>query len=94
MIIVSGKLYVDARVRDAYVVGCREVVEQARVAPGCRDFTISADPLEPDRVNVYEVWESDEDVERFRGSGPSPAQQEEIRDASVARYRIASVEAP
>jgi quinol monooxygenase YgiN len=94
MIIVAGKLYVDDHVRDAYVADCRTVVEQARSAPGCLDFTVAADPLEPGRVNVYEVWESDEDVERFRGSGPSDEQQAEIRDASVARYRISSVEEP
>lgn len=94
MIIVSGKIYVDDDARDAYVAGCRVVIEQARVAPGCLDFTIAADPLEPGRINVYEVWESDDDVEQFRGSGPSEEQQAEIRDASVARYRISSVEAP
>lgn len=94
MIIVSGKIYVDDDARDSYVAGCRVVIEQARVAPGCLDFTIAADPLEPGRINVYEVWESDEDVEAFRGSGPSDEQQAEIRDASVARYRISSVEAP
>jgi quinol monooxygenase YgiN len=94
MIIVAGKIYVDDQVRDDYVAGCRSVVEQARSAPGCLDFTIAADPLEPGRVNVYEVWESDEDVERFRGDGPPAEQQAEIRDASVARYRISGVEAP
>lgn len=94
MIIVSGKLYVDAEARAAYLADCRTVIEQARVAPGCLDFHLSADPLEPGRINVYEAWETDEDVERFRGGGPSGAQQAEIRDASVARYRISSVEAP
>lgn len=92
MIIVSGRFHVDAGERAAYLDDCRGVVEQARVAPGCLDFSISADPLEADRVNVYEVWESDEDVERFRGSGPSSTQRTQIRDASVARYRISSVE--
>ncbi len=94
MIIVSGKLYVDPAERAAYLDGCRSVIQQARAAPGCLDFTLSADPLEPGRINVYEVWESDEDVARFRGSGPSAAQEARITDASVARYRVASVEAP
>jgi len=35
------------------------------------DFVVSADPLEPDRVNVYEQWESDAELEAFRGEGPS-----------------------
>lgn len=94
MIIVAGHLSVDPAVRDAYVAGCRQVVELARNAPGCLDFTITADPLDPGRVDVYERWESDEAVEAFRGSGPSDAQQAQILGADVARYRISSVEAP
>jgi quinol monooxygenase YgiN len=94
MIIVSGKLYVDPAERDAYVAGCRTVIELARAAPGCLDFTIAADQLEPGRINVYERWESDEAVESFRGTGPPEEQQAKILDADVARYRISSVEAP
>ena len=94
MIIVSGKLYVDPAERDTYVDGCRTVVEAARAAPGCLDFAISADLLEPGRINVYERWETDESVEAFRGSGPPDEQQAQILDAEVARYRISAVEAP
>ncbi|MFF8955596.1 putative quinol monooxygenase [Streptomyces sp. NPDC014894] len=94
MIIIAGKLYVDADVRDAYLAGCANVVEQARAAPGCLDFTLSADPLEPDRINVYERWETDEELECFRGTGPEPEQTAAIRDAEVSRYRVSGVEAP
>nr|WP_203596515.1 antibiotic biosynthesis monooxygenase family protein [Actinomadura bangladeshensis] len=94
VIIISGVLRVDAGGRDAYVEGCREVVEMARAAPGCLDFAVSADPVEPDRVNVYERWESGEDVERFRGAGPEPEQAAQIRHAEVMRYLISGVEAP
>jgi quinol monooxygenase YgiN len=94
MIIVSGRLSVDPEARAAYLDGCRAVLEQARSAPGCLDFALSADPLEPGRINVYERWESDEDLARFRGSGPSDEQNTQIRDASVAKYRISAVEPP
>ncbi len=94
MIIVSGKLYVDPAERDSYVEGCRTVVDLARAAPGCLDFAIAADLLEPGRINVYERWETDESVETFRGGGPPDEQQAQILDAEVARYRISAVEAP
>jgi quinol monooxygenase YgiN len=94
VIIVSGKLYVDPDARDAYLAGCLSVVEQARAASGCLDFVLSADPIEPGRINVYEQWESDVDVERFRGVGPDADLRAEIRDAQVAKYRISSTEAP
>ncbi len=94
MIIVAGKLYVDAASRHEFLAASRSAIEQARRAPGCVDFALSADPVEPDRINVYEQWESDADLERFRGEGPDPNQASQIRDAEVMRYRISSVEAP
>ncbi|NVI88448.1 antibiotic biosynthesis monooxygenase family protein [Actinomadura sp. BRA 177] len=94
MVIISGALYVDAGARDAYLDGCREVVGMARAAPGCLDFAVSADLVEPDRINVYERWESGEDVERFRGAGPEAEQAAQIRRAEVMRYLISGVEAP
>ena len=94
MLIVAGHLEVDAADRDRYVDDCRPVVEQARAAPGCLDFSISADPLEPDRVNIYERWESDEQLDRFRGSGPDADLGARIRSASVLRYRISATEDP
>jgi quinol monooxygenase YgiN len=92
MIIVSGHLDVAPADRDGYLADCHAVVEQARAAPGCLDFALSADLLAPGRINVYERWRSDEELERFRGSGPSGPQQEQILDMSMARYRVSAVE--
>lgn len=94
MLIIAGKLYVDATVRDSYLTDCARLIEQARAAEGCLDFHLSADPVEPDRINVYERWESAETLERFRGSGPPSGQTSLIRSADVRRYVISSVEAP
>lgn len=69
MIIVSGSIRTDPAARDDYVTGCREVIEQARRAPGCVDFHITADPIELDRINIYEQWASVADVEAFREIG-------------------------
>src|SRR4051812_32385151 len=90
MIIVSGHLRVDAAERTAYLAGCDDVVRQARQAPGCLDFHLSPDPLEPDRINVFEQWDSREVVEAFRGSGPSHEQQTAIRDAAVFEHVVTS----
>lgn len=88
MIIVSGRLYVEPAAREEYLAGCQEIVAQARVADGCLDFSISADLLEPGRINIYERWESDEHLTRFRGSGPDSGQTVQILDAEVLRYQI------
>ncbi len=90
MIIVSGALYVDEADRESYVRDCREVIVAARESAGCIDFHLAPDPIEPDRINVYEQWESVEAVEAFRGSGPSSEQTAAIRDVRVHQHDISS----
>lgn len=88
MVIVAGHLVVDASQRDAYLSGCLEVVRQARRAKGCLDFSVSADLVDPGRVNIFERWESVIAAEAFRGSGPSDEQGAAILAASVAEYDV------
>lgn len=88
VIVVAGFLRVDPGARDAYVAACRPVVEAARAAEGCLDFHLSVDPVEDDRVNVFERWESVAAVEAFRGSGPDDDQAFAIRDATVWQYEV------
>ncbi|MGH3585332.1 MAG: putative quinol monooxygenase [Pseudonocardia sp.] len=66
----------------------------ARSAPGCLDFSITADTVEPARINIFERWESEDELLAFRGSGPSPDTAARILDADVKRYVIASIEEP
>lgn len=94
MIIIAGQLYVAPGRRDEYLATVADVAAQARRAAGCLDFVQAPDPIEPDRINVYEQWASDDDVRAFRASGgPMPARPE-IKRADVKKYRIAAVEPP
>ncbi|CAA9416992.1 MAG: Uncharacterized conserved protein [uncultured Rubrobacteraceae bacterium] len=86
MIIVAGHLLVGPEERSAYLGGCVDVVEQGRRAPGCLDFSIGADLVDPGRINIYERWESREAVEAFRGEGPSGEQGTQILAGNVAEY--------
>ncbi|KAA0096171.1 antibiotic biosynthesis monooxygenase [Mycolicibacterium sp. P1-18] len=79
---------VDPAAREEYLAGCLEVVRQARATTGCLDFAVSADVLDPGRVNVYERWASQAAVEAFRGSGPSDDQGAALLSASVAEYDV------
>ena len=90
MVIVSGKIYVPLERREAFVSASLEAVRQARSAKGCLDFVVAADPVEPGRVNVYEQWESERDLDTFRGEGPGNDLTSEILDAQVMRHHIAS----
>jgi quinol monooxygenase YgiN len=69
MVIVSGRIHVVTGQRDVFLESSRSAMIEARQAAGCRDFVVAADPLEPDRVNVYEEWDSDAQLEAFRGAG-------------------------
>jgi quinol monooxygenase YgiN len=89
VVIVAGHIVVDPQERDDDLAGCVEAVRQARRAPGCLDFALSADLLEPARINIFERWESVTAVEAFRGSGPSDDQGAAILTASVAQYDVA-----
>jgi len=90
LIIVAGRLYVDPETRAEYLASCVREIEDARVAHGCVDFTLSADPIEPDRINVFEQWESEATLHAFRGSGPSDEQAGQILRADVAQYEVSS----
>ena len=96
MIIIAGTLTLAADDREGYLAAVADVAPSARQAPGCLDFVQVADPVDPERIVIYERWESDEDLERFRTSG-APDDQAEVpplQDADVRKYRIASVEEP
>ena len=90
MIIVAGHLVVAPEERDAYLEGCVSVVEQARDASGCLEYSINADLVDPGRVNVYERWESREAVEAFRDGGPNEEQGAQILAGKVAEYDVAN----
>ena len=94
VLIIAGHLLVDPAERDAYVAECRQVVELARAAEGCLDFAITADVLDPGRVDVFERWAAEEPLLAFRGSGPSEGQQTRILSAEVRRYTIADIGDP
>lgn len=91
MLIIAGYLVVPPTDRDTYVTECAAVVQAARAAPGCLDYAITGDTVDPARVVVYERWESEQELLAFRGSGPSDDQQSAILDADVRRYGISSV---
>ena len=87
-VIVAGHLIVAPDQRDEYLAGCVEIVRQARGAPGCLDFALSADLLDPGRINVYERWASQAAVERFRDGGPSDDQGAAMTSSSVVEYDV------
>jgi quinol monooxygenase YgiN len=91
MIIVAGHITVAPGERGASLASCVNVFEQARSAPGCLDMSISADLVDPGRINIFERWASQAAVEAFRTGGPAPEQRAAMLSVSVEEYDIAEV---
>ena len=88
MIIVSGRLYIRSNKRDLFLESSLEPMATARKTRGCFDFVVAPDPIEPDRVNVYEEWDSAAELEAFRGSGPDSDLSDLIVRAEVSEHEV------
>jgi quinol monooxygenase YgiN len=88
VVIVAGYLLVAAEQRAAYLASARPVVEAARGSQGCLGFSLTADLVDPARIAVFELWESRQAVEAFRGGGPSADQAAAILGGSVSEYDV------
>jgi quinol monooxygenase YgiN len=89
MLIVAGHLTVHEADRDRFVADSAVAVAAARTADGCLDFAVSADPVEPSRVNVFERWATREQLHAFRGEGPGDDLGERILGYDVGEYEVA-----
>lgn len=90
MIIVAGHLIVDPDGRSEYLAGCADAVRAARAAPGCLDFALGADLLDPGRVNALERWTTPEALAAFRGAGPDDGHLDAILGFAVEEFTVAT----
>jgi quinol monooxygenase YgiN len=56
MLIVAGHFEVDPADRDAFLAGRVEAMRSTRTEAGCLEYVMSADPLDPTRVMLFERW--------------------------------------
>lgn len=71
-VIVAGWYTVDPKRRDEVVQNSRDLVIRARQAAGALDFAITADPIDPARINLFELWRSESDLSAWRGASKAP----------------------
>ncbi|NUP13367.1 MAG: antibiotic biosynthesis monooxygenase [Polyangiaceae bacterium] len=65
-VIIAGWSTVEPQKREAVIESFKDLVLRARSAPGCLDFAITADPVDPGRVNIFELWQSAKDWKAWR----------------------------
>ncbi len=88
MIIISGTITLNPGKRDDFLRASTEAMQTARKAKGCAAFVVAADPIEADVANVYEEWDAEESLLRFRGDGPSADMRGMILRANVRRHEV------
>lgn len=94
-VIVSGTIHVAPAERAAFLAARVPIIAHARQAPGCVDFSLSADLLDPGRVNVHERWRAQDDLLAYRaGDGPELQDRTAVVGADVELHHISSSEAP
>jgi quinol monooxygenase YgiN len=91
MVIVAGHVTIDPEQRESHLADSMSIVEKARQADGCLDFAMTADLLDPARLNLFERWESHEALTAFRRRAPRRKHRTALLSVSVAEYDIAEV---
>ena len=89
-IIVAGKLNMKSGVRDKFIEKSRKAILQARGLESCEDFSVSPDPIDENRVNIFEKWSSRESLDDFRNSGPDNDSFSLVESFDVNEYEINS----
>ena len=92
MIIIAGYTLTEAHKRDAAVEAFAGMVQRARKYDGCLDLSISADSVDPDRINLFECWRDQQSWNAWRKIAKSP--RIKLGESFVKLYRSDKAEKP
>lgn len=92
MIIIAGYTLIEAPERDAAVEAFAGMVDRARKHDGCLDLSISADSVDPGRINVFECWRDEPSWKAWRKVAKPPKVR--LGKSSVHLYRSDKAEKP
>ena len=97
MLIVGGTFTVDPERRQEFLAGQLELMRISRAEAGCLEYTFSADPLQPDRVVLFERWATQEDLDAHlraadarRAAGASPSGGVAALSSSIVVYEVSA----
>ncbi len=87
-IIVAGKLKIKRGSRDEFIERSRKAISQARVLDACEDFSVSPDPIDENRVNIFEKWIARAPLDEFRNSDTDNDLFSLVESFDVHEYEI------
>jgi quinol monooxygenase YgiN len=94
MIIVAGFFRVDPANRDAFLENRKAAMVRSRAEKGCHAYAMSPDAVDSGLVNLYERWETGEDLAAHlvvNRANPNPPDGFEVLQAEILRYEIEKV---
>jgi quinol monooxygenase YgiN len=56
MVIVAGEFQIKPEERDEFLAGRLDSMRASRAEPGNLEYTMSADPIDPGRIVLFERW--------------------------------------
>jgi hypothetical protein len=78
--------------RAEFLAGRHDSMRKSRAEPGCLEYTMSADPLDPGRVMLFERWADqaslDAHLSAMRDAPPSPNPAPAPKSATVTVYDV------
>jgi len=86
MVIIAGHVLVEEAERDSHVAAFGDLVSRARASDGCISVAITADTVDPRRVDILEIWRDAEALESWRGRADAPDTGVEPIEVQVQRY--------
>lgn len=94
MLIIAGSVQVAPERRDALVAAFEDLVRRARTAPGCLDVAVTADSIDPGRINNFERWESQDHLDAWRAVAHAPDVSAEMISVDVSLFDVAGERPP
>jgi quinol monooxygenase YgiN len=98
MIVVAGSVTIRHERREEAVRAALTMAKATQAEPGCLAYRFSADLADPDRILVFEEWESEEALERHFQTEHMRVFRARVAELvaappSIKRYVIESVSA-
>jgi len=94
VIVVAGYIQVKPEDREAFLSSRQEAIARSRREEGCLEYAFSADSTDPGRVRVFEIWESDRELDLHldRRSAPrAPDSPVSTLSRELWRYEVDSL---
>jgi len=95
VIIVAGTVDFAPGDRKTFLARAQEAIARCRAEQGCLEYSFNEDYLDPGRVRVLEIWDSDESLRRHTervDAGGGPPHSVEILAELLVRYDVTSCE--